>query len=152
MAEEEDIPRDISWFRSFPPEDQVDLLEDPGQQLSAVMTNRLRKSPGLWWWTWAQGGVPILSKEAVHRLEAIKTQLDYWWEEALDAEQREYLLKHRSDELPVEYAEPVQSSGESPHGGPSTLSVVLVKDAKNNRFRLPSVIREFVELKAREAA
>jgi hypothetical protein len=54
---------------------------------------------------------------------------------------------------PTNYVEPAQAAGESVLGGPAALILIVVKDKKNNdQFRLPSVVREYVELKAREAA
>ncbi len=121
MPEDNDVPPDMSWFTKFPPEDQVDLLKDPRQPLPELMTKRAHKVPGLWWSTPGPDRGVLLSTHAVDRLDAIKAQLDHWWEQALTAEQREYILNHRSDELDGDYAEAIRAANESHLGGRSAL-------------------------------
>lgn len=146
------VPPDMSWFSTFPIEDQVRLLSDPGDWLSPELARRLHKAPGLWWWKGA-GEKALLSPEAEHRVAEVAAQLDHWWQHALSSEQREYILSHRADELADDYAEAVKAANENPLGDPPALFVVLVRDSKNNnQFRLPPLIRAYVELVAREAA
>lgn len=144
----------MSWFNSFPLEDQIRLLRDPGEWLSPNLASRLLRSPGLWWWRGdAAAGKVFLSPEAERRVAEVAAQLDHWWRQVLGPAQREYILSHRAGELGNDYAEAVKAASENPLGDPPGLVVVLVRDSKNsNRFRLPPLIRTYVELVAREAA
>jgi hypothetical protein len=141
----EDTHHDFSWFNGMPPDDQVSLLADPSQPLSEVMNHRLDHSPGLWWATKGPGA-HLLSAEGVASLDALRAQLDYWWEHYLDAADRDYITQRRNDDLEGSYAEKLKAANETELGDPPTKMFVVVGDSKTKRFRLPPEIRTYVEV------
>jgi hypothetical protein len=148
MANDDDVRRNLAWFRHLPMDDQVALLSDPAQPLSDVVENRLAKLPGIWWWQ----RVPddpvkaMLTGAAINRVEEVKAQLDYWWSQ-IEAD-HEYIIENRDGELDGAYADKVRAVNETELGDPPPMRFIVVKDNNNhNRFRLPSMIRAYVELR-----
>jgi hypothetical protein len=146
----EDRHHDFSWFTSMPPDDQVTLLADPSQPLSAVMNRRLDHSPGLWWSTKGRGR-RLLSTDGVARLGALRAQLDHWWETYLDGADRANIIHLRNDDLDVSYTEKIKAANETELGDPPPKMFVVVTDATTGKFRLPPEIRAYVEMAQQQA-
>lgn len=141
---------DLDWFYDLPPAEQSVLLRDPYANVNGPLAVRLAKNgPGVY------GSVPStdglewkLSPEFASKLSAIRLQLDHWWQ-SIETDQQAYIVENRSDELAGEYHDVVQAASldpitHAPHGH----LVVLVSDNKTGRFRLPAMIRTYVDLKA----
>lgn len=86
------------------------------------------------------------------RLAAVEMQLHQWWS-TLTAEQQAYIIEHRGGELEKSYGDVVRQASRDPvSDGTHSYLVVLVSDDKTGRFRLPEMIRIYVEMKAVEDA
>lgn len=93
------------------------------------------------------GGIPLAPREA-RILRDYRDQLGYWWE-TLQPEQRDFLIAHRDDELPSEYARTVMSASGAHHTGASLLAVAIAQDTRTGLFRLPRMVHVYVDLHAR---
>jgi len=141
---------DMSWFhQQLTADEQVDLLRHPHKQLPAELAERL---PGVMeWWFADPEGTKFLAPQASNKLDDYRAQLDYWWSCLSDAD-KQYFIAHRDDELPGEYAQTVMGAGGAHHTGAPVLAIAIVQDTGTGGFRLPAMVRVYVELKAREVA
>jgi hypothetical protein len=144
----------LPWFHQFTMDERVHLMGRPRAHLPAGLAERLLNPPGVeaWWWTAdPENAIQMLAPQAAAKLEDQRRQLDWWWSHLSDAD-RAYMIENRDGELDGSYVDIVQSASETPLNEPPALRVVVAKDCNNdNRFRLPPMVRVFVELKAREA-
>ncbi|WP_142391427.1 hypothetical protein [Mycobacterium sp. ENV421] len=143
----------LSWFRQLLTlDEQVALLSNPFGPLPGQLAERLVRRPGISMTYWVSSNDPrewTLSAVAARTLAAAGEQLDYWWRQ-LSSEQRDYITTHRAGELDAEYAAVVQGASTNPINDPTALVVVVVRDVKNGyRFRLPAIVRAFVEMMSR---
>jgi hypothetical protein len=76
-------------------------------------------------------------------------QLDYWWENYLDDDDRDYIAQRRNDDLDGSYAEKLTAANDTELGNSPAKIFVIVKDSKTNRLRLPPEIRTYVEVASR---
>jgi hypothetical protein len=133
----------LSWFYSLPLVDQVALLRDPKQPLPPCLVDRLSGQSGVIakkWWVSSNDHAP-LKLAAASRLCAIRKQLDSWWDWLADHE-RGHLTRQRDGELDEIYAEWVQAATGN------AIEVEIEWDSrKENRFRLPPMIRTYVEMR-----
>lgn len=93
------------------------------------------------------GGSVELSATAAQTLLAVRAQLDHWWQ-SLDGDQVDYIVQNRDGELDGSYRSVVQAASldpvtHAPHGQ----LVVTVADNKTGRFRLPELIRIYVDVR-----
>ncbi len=146
---------DFTWFFALKPDERIALWRDPYGDCNGSLAVKLATGnegqPGVY------GGVPAsltdgvrwkLSPSVAAELSAIRRQLDQWWQ-SLDADQKAYIVENRGGELSGEYHDVVQAASldpvtHAPHGH----LVVIVSDNKTGRFRLPQMIRTYVEVKA----
>ncbi len=133
----------LSWFYALPMRDRVALLRDPKQPLSPRLLDRLAGQSGVvTQMRWAGSNAPwILS--AAPLLLAIRDQLDDWWDDIAVHEQ-DYISQQRDGALDATYAEAVLAATGD------TLRVELVSDVRTDGFRLPPMIRAFVEMRVRD--
>lgn len=136
----------MSWFDKLPMDDQIDLLRNPEQALSPGLIDRLNDKPGVLTqtrWAGSKDPAPLeLSAVPRLRLRAIHNQLDAWWDH-LAVHEQAYILQQRAGELDAIYAETVLAATGA------DLVVALVRDVRNrNSFRLPGMIRTYVEMQA----
>jgi hypothetical protein len=125
------------------------MLTNPFGPLPAPLAERLMHRPGISMTYWEGSNDPrewTLSAIAARRLAAAASQLDYWWQR-LTEENRQYIADHRGGELDAEYAAIVQDASTNPINDPDALVVIVVRDVNNgHRFRLPAIVRAFVEM------
>ncbi|WP_131814020.1 hypothetical protein [Mycolicibacterium fortuitum] len=144
---------DLSWFYNLlGPDDQAQLLRNPYAALPSRLVERLsigfNNGPGVFRYAGdGKVGSPLLSIKAADNLDAIRLQLDEWWQR-VSADQQSYIVAHRDGELDGAYREVVQAASldpitHAPHGH----LVVTVADSRTGRFRLPTMIRAYVGLK-----
>lgn len=135
----------MPWFDKLPMDDQIDLLRNPGQPLSPRLIDRLNDKPLLTKTRWAGSNDPApweLSAVVQLRLRAIRNQLDAWWDQ-LAVHEQAYILQQRAGELDAIYTDTVLAATGA------DLVVALVRDVRNqNSFRLPGMIRTYVEMQA----
>jgi hypothetical protein len=145
MPKDSEPTDSLSWFYNLPMDDQVALLNDPYQPLSQHLIDRLDQQQ-VTGTHWVQSRDPVhwsLTAPAAVRLEAIRAQLDDWWD-GLAHHEHLYVIQQRAGELDATYDRTVQAAD-----GPA-FGVALVRDLRNaNQFRLPAMIRAYVEMKAR---
>lgn len=142
----------LAWFHRLSIDDKVLLLRDPHGKLPERLVVQLGRlgadGPGVLTNAYfpANGGPTgfHVSGSEASRLEAQREQLERWWDH-LSGDDRSYLIEHRADELPAEYAALVRQAHLEP-----VLIVAIVSDNRTGRFRLPPMIDVFVELQARE--
>ncbi|BBX22948.1 hypothetical protein MTER_23590 [Mycolicibacter terrae] len=140
----------LSWFhQQLTLHEQIAVLNDPFGSLPTSLAERLMHRPGISMTYWVGSDDPThwtLDAIAARRLQAVKRQLDDWWQGLTD-EQRRYVTDHRGGELGAEYADIVQSASSDPINNPDALVVIVVRDAKNqHRFQLPPLVRAYVEM------
>jgi len=145
---------DLDWFYRLHPRDQVGLLRDPHQDLHGDLANRLfvaQKAVAAQWLSNEGGAKVSLLPPAARKLYTVRLQLDQWWS-ALTEGERSYIVENRAGELAREYGDLVQRANRDPVAdGPDAYLVVLLSDNKTGRFRLPTMIRVYVEMKAASA-
>jgi hypothetical protein len=131
-------------------EDKVRLLKNPHGRLSPGLVQRLSRFPGtvageaVFTSNEPKGTGFRLSPSLAGQLDHIEGYLDEWWT-GLDPEDQDHLIEHRAEQLAAEYAPVVLAAGD---GKPEGLIVAVVRDNKTGRFRLPPMIRVYVELQA----
>lgn len=149
---------DYEWFFALTPDERVSLWRDPYGDCNGPLAVKLATGqdgqPGVY------GSVPVswtdgvrwkLSSEAAAELSAIRRQFDQWWQR-IEADQQSYIVENRGGELSGEYHDVVQAASLDPiTNAPHGHLVVIVSDNKTSRFRLPQMIRTYVELRAAEA-
>lgn len=142
------------WFDQLTMDDCVALLANPGGALPVHLVEQFSRRPGwvsgmAYWVSNASGTSGFtLAGEPASALDDIREQLNDWWSRI--ESDHDYIIENRAGELDGGYADIVQSAGD-PLNAPRAMGFVVVKDTKNNnRFRLPSMIRVYVEWKARE--
>lgn len=144
---------ELDWFYRLPFAEQVPLLGDPRQAIVGEHARTLFRDRALMGskWTSNDGGSRwSLDSEAAQQLTSIRQQLDEWWQ-LLTVEQRDYIAAHRDGELDKQYGDVVRGASRDPEAdGPYAHLVVMVSDNKTGRFRLPQIIRLYVEMKAAE--
>lgn len=149
MTEPSDHPAGWSWFTNLPLKDQTELLAHPSGELPETLVNRLLVNPGVGWWAWeGQPYRAMLSQPAVAKLRAVRRQLDDWWWNHLSPEERGYISEHRDAPLDSHYRHVINKASRDPAtDGEDAYLVVLISDVQdNNRFRLPAMIRAYVEM------
>jgi hypothetical protein len=126
-------------------EDLITLLTDPGAELSPDLLIRLALIPG-----GLPGRAELVSdlsevSETVRlrpglaeRLKDRRDELSRWWDD-LAPDDRSYIMEHRDDALTSDYAELISAATDM-----STIEM------DGGGFRLPTIVRVFVEGKARE--
>jgi hypothetical protein len=72
-------------------------------------------------------------------------QLDRWWGRRSRQEREELMIRRRGDELDAEYQQMVTDANE---GSPAI--VAIVADHPGGRFRLPTMLAVYLELKDQE--
>lgn len=92
----------------------------------------------------------MLSPKASSALTDVRHQLDYWWEN-LNSEERTYIIDNRNAELAPKYRHVIFKASRDPvSGGENAYLVVLVSDVQTGgQFRLPAMIRAYVEMASR---
>lgn len=150
MPEDELAPVDLSWFYNLHPDVQVALLGNPHAALTGDLAAHLAKSgPGVYQAYWVSNGAPgpwALVGDAAETLWAIRLQLDDWWSNLSEDGQR-YITENRSGELDGAYYDIIHRASRDPvDDRPNAHLVVMVSDNKTGRFRLPEMIRIYVEM------
>lgn len=140
----------LSWFYSLPPGDQAELLGNPHRDVNGPLAVKLASRPGLYTPHFtppeSDGLVWRISPDAARRLSAIRRQLDAWWVN-VTTEQKAYITENRSGQLAQAYAEIVHGAGRDPLAdGPDAYLVVLVSDTRTGQFRLPAMVRAYVDM------
>jgi hypothetical protein len=129
----------MSWFYQLTMDERVHLLVHPHGSLPPGLAERLSDQPGVlgseWGFADSEGDV-FLAGPLADKLKAWCEQLTSWWDIVTLPEQA-YLIEKRDRELAAEYADVVRSAGEPVPNGP---------------FRLPPMVRVYVEMKARAVA
>ncbi|RAU99471.1 hypothetical protein [Mycolicibacter senuensis] len=147
---------DLSWFYQLHPHLQVRLLRNPRGALSNDLAVRfaLPNGPGVCQDAhWVSGGEPgslRLAGGVAGQLEVIREQLDHWWSSNVRPEDRAYIIEHRAGELEKGYGAIVRLAS-SDRVGPDACLIPMVSEHKG-AFRLPEIIRAYVEMKAIEGA
>jgi len=144
MPEDQLLPP-LEYFRTqLDLDEQVSLLRDPEQALSFSLTEKLSRN------------VLVISEPAgltlaptlIGQLTGIRGRLDVWWKR-LDPDDQAYIIENRNGEFDVkEYAGLVHGAGLASSAEGSLAGVV--SDGVTNQFRLPPMIRVYVEMKATE--
>ncbi|CAN5521497.1 hypothetical protein BH09ACT7_BH09ACT7_08260 [soil metagenome] len=137
-----------TWFNDLPLKDQIELLGHPSGELSQALVDRLSVNPGVGWWAWeGQPYRSMLSQPATAKLRAVRRQLDQWWHH-LSPEDQGYISEHRDTELESHYRHVILKASRDPAtDGENAYLVVLISDVKkSDQFRLPSMIRAYVEM------
>ncbi|ORV90672.1 hypothetical protein AWC11_12070 [Mycobacterium interjectum] len=140
----------LTWFHRLSMDDKVHLLRDPYGALPPRLVDQFLSRPGVvgtYWMSQISSTRWTLVPAEAARIADQRDQLEWWWSHIDDADQA-YLVEHRSEELPKEYASVVTSAGST--GSNPALVVVMVADNRTGRFRLPLMVDVFVELKARD--
>jgi hypothetical protein len=125
---------DLSWFYTLKLNDQVALLSNP-HQLSQQLADHLKQIVSLGWWN-SHPTDPVLDALVLQRLEQIRSQLDEWWWDLLTGEplpdnERNHLIKHRTDdEPPQRYLD-------------------LVQNEANAIGERPAMVHAYIEMQAR---
>src|SRR5262249_7118905 len=135
----------------LPPDDQVALLRNPHAELSAELRNRLLARKVLVVGTqWAQQSPNgwMVDPSLARALHDIRRQFDQWWERRTEDE-RATLIENRNGELSADYREIVRAANDDPleHDKPPVFAIVA--DNRTGRFRMPSILATYLELKAR---
>lgn len=150
MSESDGGVTDLSWFYHLHPRVQVSLLRDPYAPLAGDLAVRLGSNgPGVYTAQWLSNGDPArwsLAPDAARTLSAIRLQLDHWWSD-LPADEQAYIVENRTGELDGKYRDLVLGASRDPvNDGPHAHLVVVVSDNRTGRFRLPEMIRIYVEM------
>jgi hypothetical protein len=77
--------------------------------------------------------------------DEVRAQLDRWWQRR-SPEEPAVLIEHRREEFGREFWEMVMDAEPLEPNQPPIVAVV--SDNRTGRFRLPSILAEYVELKA----
>lgn len=143
------------WYYQLSPAEQVDVLSSPNGRLPADLVERFSKRPGwvsgtaFWVSNPSSTASFTLAGEPARILEDYRAQLDYWWS-CLSNDDKAFLIDHRNEELPGEYARKVMNASGAYRSGATLLAVAISQDTRTQRFRLPRIVRIYVEWKARE--
>ena len=140
----------LEWYDRLHPKEQISLLRDPHQNLHGDLAKRLvlaKEAYGSHWTSNDGGATWSLLPEAASKLSAIKAQFDEWWGK-LDTDQQEHIIENRAGELDRDYRDVVQGASPGQLTDTSHQHVVIVaSDNATGRFRLPTMVRNYVELK-----
>jgi hypothetical protein len=142
--------KELGWFHRLSMDDKVRLLRNPDGALPPELVEQFLHNPGVYTSYWVSEGSPdrwALTPEASRKLNAQRDQLDWWWSRVEPADQA-YLVAHRAEELSGEYADLVMNASSTAEH--AALVVVMVRDNRTGRFRLPHMMDVFVELQARD--
>ena len=147
-----DAGETLSWFyQQLTLDEQVELLAKPGRALPGKIAERLLKRPGVTTTYWLSNDGPrpwMLTPSTGRKLAGARDQLDFWWQN-LDADQKSHLLENRDGHFDRDFKDVVQGANRDPFNDPDAYLVVIVQDANNaHRFKLPPVIRAYVEMRA----
>lgn len=145
-----DDDNSLAWFHRLSMNDKVHLLRDPYGALPARLIDQLLARPGVvgtYWASQISSTRWILATAEAAKLADQRDQLEWWWTNLSD-DDRTYLIDHRDEEFPSNYASLVRNAS-STDANPA-LVVVMVTDNRTGQFRLPLMVDVFVELQARE--
>jgi hypothetical protein len=126
-------------------DDLITLLASPNAALSTALVIRLALIPGglpgraEWVSDLSEDSETVrLSTHLRERLAGQHEKLSLWWEN-LEPDNRNYIIQHRDDELTSDYAELISAASE-----------MATSETTDAGFRLPTIVRLFVEWKVRE--
>jgi hypothetical protein len=98
---------DLGWFHRLSMDDKVHLLRDPYAALPPRLIEQLVAKPGITGARWASQMSPtrwtLVPSEAA-KVADQRHQLELWWHQ-LEPDNRAYLVQHRTEELPADYAQ-----------------------------------------------
>lgn len=141
---------DFNWFLALTPDERVALWQDPYRDCNGPLAVKLAQGKGPGVYGSGTGETRWkLSPDVAAELSAIRRQLDQWWGEVEADQKAAYIIENRAGELDSDYRSVVQAASldpitDVPHGH----LVVIVSDNKTGRFRLPSMIRAYVDMRA----
>ena len=82
--------------------------------------------------------------------DVLHTHLDRWWKrwQSRRPEKCAYLIEHRRDEFTADYRLMVMDINQHYPFKPDQPPIVAVASDKQGRFRLPQILKDYLELKA----
>lgn len=140
MSENELLPP-LEWFCKYLElREQVSLLRDPEQALSVPLAEKLSRNILV-----ISDARLTLSPTLIEQLTDIRKRLNAWWKE-LDPDDRAYIIENRNGEFDGRYAVLIHDAGLASSVEGALAGVV--SDGGTGRFRLPQMIRVYVEMEA----
>ena len=141
---------DFKWFFALTADERAALWRDPYGDCNGDLAVKLARAtngePGV------AGAVPTSPNEPVHwklspevatQLSAIRRELDAWWKTVPD-DDKAYIIENRAGELESRYGPLIRKASSDPH----VYVPVTVSDNRTGRFRLPSMVRAYVDMMA----
>jgi hypothetical protein len=87
MSDNPTRPVDLSWFYKLDPKDQVEVL---ARTQSPRLADQLKST--------LHGRSPLDDGEVMARLDEIRYELNFWWQDLVTDYLRDALIEHRRDE------------------------------------------------------
>jgi hypothetical protein len=87
MSDNPTRPVDLSWFYKLDPKDQVEVL---ARTQSPRLADQLKST--------LHGRSPLDDGDVIARLDEIRYELNFWWQDLVTDYLRDALIEHRRDE------------------------------------------------------
>jgi hypothetical protein len=87
MPDDPTRPVDLSWFYTLHPKDRVEVLT---RTQSPQLANQLKST--------LHGRSPLDDGDVVARLDEIRYELNFWWQDRVTDHLRDALIEHRADD------------------------------------------------------
>ena len=87
MSDNPTRPVDLSWFYTLDPKDQVEVL---ARTQSPRLADQLKST--------LHGRSPLDDGDVIARLDEIRYELNFWWQDLVTDYLRDTLIEHRADD------------------------------------------------------